>query len=137
MASCVRVTEPQSEQILHEEDVRLLMTLMQSFSDRWRDIGMELGFTQPELNQIGKNPMLLTTAPKSFMTELLSQWVQWPTKDHPKVPTLGALCDTLRSSLVRLGSLAETVEGEMKCSTTGTGKEHNYIPSSNLLCCGY
>ena len=80
---------------------------------------MELGFTPPELNQIRKNLILLTTAPKSFLTELLSQWIQWPTVDHPTKPTLEALCEALRSSLVGLGQLAGEVEREMRRSTTG------------------
>ena len=59
------------------------------------------------------------SAPASFLRELLSQWVQWPTADHPTKPTLGALCETLRSSPVGLGSLAEKVDREMKCLTPG------------------
>ena len=77
-------------------------------------IGLGLEFTQPELNQISSNPSLFMSAPTSFLTELLSQWVQWLTVDHPTKPTLRALCETLRSSLVGLGSLAEKVEREMK-----------------------
>ena len=118
MASYVPVNGEQIR-VLHKEDVYQLMTLMQSFSDHWLEIGMALGFTPSELNQIRKNPMLLTAAPKSFLTELLSQWVQWPTVDHPHKPTLEALCKALCSSLVGLGSLAEEVEREMKHSTTG------------------
>ena len=71
---------------------------------------MGLGFIQPELNQIGAMPSLFTTAPKSYLTELLSQWVQWPTVKHPTKPTLSTLCEALRSSSVGLGSLAEQVE---------------------------
>ena len=118
MASYVPVSD-ENIRVLHEDDVCQLVTLMQSFSDHWWEIGMELGFTPPELNQIRKNPMLHTTGLRSFLTELLSQWVQWPTKDHPHKPTLGALCEALRSSLVGLGQLAEKVEREMKYSTTG------------------
>ena len=57
-------------------------------------------------------PSLFNTAPKSYLTELLSQWVQWPTTKHPTKPTLGAFCSTLRN-LVELGSLAEKVETGM------------------------
>ena len=56
------------------------------------------------------------SGPTSFLRELLSLWVQWPIVNHPTKPTLGALCDTLCSSLVGLGQLAETVERELKCS---------------------
>ena len=56
-------------------------------------------------------------APTSFLQELLSQWVQWPTASHPTKPTLEALCAVLRSSLVGLGSLADKVNEEMRQST--------------------
>ena len=108
-----------SEQVLTERDVIALLNLIHNFSDKWNEIGLGLGFTPPELNQIISNPSLFMSAPTSFLTKLLSQWVQWPTMDHPIKPTLCALCETLRSSLVGLGSLAEKVEREMKCSMAG------------------
>jgi hypothetical protein len=55
-------------------------------------------------------PYVATPLPVSYLQELLSQWVQWPTEEHQNNPTLGAL----RSSLVGLGGLAEKVEKEMK-----------------------
>ena len=97
------------------------MDLLHNFSDKWNEIGLILGFTQPELNQIKNNPSLFMSAPASFLRELLSQWVQWPTVDHVTKPTLEALCNVLRSSPVRLGSLAEKVEREMTCSKIGKG----------------
>lgn len=65
--------------------------------------------------------MFIMAGPTSFLTELLSQWVQWPTEKHPVKPTLNALCMTLRSSPVGLRSLANQVEMEMKHSSTGKG----------------
>jgi hypothetical protein len=62
---------------------------------------------------------LLTGAPVSYLQELLSQWVQWPTEEHQNNPTLGALCTALRSSLVGLGGLAEDIEKEMKQCAKG------------------
>ena len=60
---------------------------------------------------------LLVGAPVSYLQELLSQWVQWPTTEHPSNPTLEALCAALRSPLVGLGSLAKEVEKEIKPRT--------------------
>ena len=108
-----------AEHILTERDVVALLNLVHNFSDKWREIGLGLGFAPSELNQISSNPSLFMTAPASFQTQLLSQWVQWPTVNHPTKPTLRALSETLRSSRVGLGSLAEKVEREIKCSTTG------------------
>lgn len=112
----------QSKQVLTEKNVISILNLVRDFSDKWYDIGLGLGFAPSELNQISSNPSLFMSAPTSFLTKLLSQWVQWPTISHPEKPTLDALCETLCSSLVGLGSLAEKVEREMKCSKTG--KEH-------------
>ena len=108
-----------SEQVLTDRDVGTLLNLIHNFSDKWDRIGLGLGFLQPELNQIVNNPLLfMLGAPASFLRELLSQWVQWPTVNHPIQPTLRALCEALRSSLVGLGCLAKEVEREMACSTT-------------------
>ena len=104
---------------LSEKDLVHLMRLLQSYSCKWNPIGLSLGFIQPELKTISGMLALLTGAPVSYLQELLSQWVQWPTADHPSHPTLGALCTALRSSLVGLGSLAEEVEKEMKQCATG------------------
>ena len=89
------------------------MPLLQSYSYRWNPIGLNLGFTPHELVQISSMVRLLPGAPGSYLQELLSQWVQWPTTDHPSHSTVRALCTALRSSLVGLDSLAEEVEKEM------------------------
>ena len=117
MYFCSTVSSVEAEQVLTETDVVVLMNLIHNFSDKWHEIGLGLGFAPSELNLISRNPSLFMSAPASFLTQLLSQWVQWPSVNHRTKPTLGALCETLRSSLVRLGSLAEEVEREMKCST--------------------
>lgn len=98
----------------------MLMNRIHNFSHKWRDIGLGLGFFPSELDQISCNPSLFmsTSAPTSYMTRLLSQWVQWPTENHPTRPTLRALCEALRSAIVGLGSLAEELEREVMCSAT-------------------
>ena len=122
MYFCSTTLGVSAEQVLTEGDVVTLMKLVHNFSDKWHDIGLGLEFAPSELNQISSNLSLFMSAPASFLTQLLSQWVQWPTVTHPTKPTLGALCETLRSSPVGLGSLAEKVEKKMKCSTTGKGQ---------------
>ena len=101
-----------SEWVLKEEHLTALLSYVEDFSHKWYSIGMGLGFTTPELDHIKAMPSLLMTAPKSYLIELLSQWVQWPTKKHPTKPTLGAFCLTLHN-YVNLGSLAETVRTGM------------------------
>lgn len=108
-----------AERTLTENDVFALLNLMRNFSDKWYDIGIGLGFAPSELNQIRSKPSLFMEAPVSFLTQLLSQWVQWPTARNHSKPTVRLLCAALRSSLIGLGALAESVEAEMKPSTTG------------------
>ena len=112
---------------LSEKDLAHLMRLLQSYSYKWNPIGLSLGFTPHELYNISCMVTLLTGAPVSYLQELLSQWVQWPTEEHQNNPTLGALCTALRSSLVGLGSLAEEVEKEMKQYAIGKKMHQNLI----------
>ena len=108
-----------AERTLTEDDIATLLNLMHNFSDKWHNIGIGLGFAPSELNQIQSKPSLFMEAPLSFFKQLLRQWVQWPTVRHHSKPTVRLLCETLRSSFVGLGALAEQVEAEMKSSTTG------------------
>ena len=124
---------------MSEQDLIHLMRLLQNYSYKWNPIGLTLGFTQHELNTIFGMLKLLVGAPVSYLQELLSQWVQWPTEEHQKYPTLGALCTALRSSLVGLGSLAKEVEKEMKQYTAGkqVSPSRSVVLGrvSNIVCC--
>ena len=114
---------------LSEKDLVHLMRLLRNYSTKWEMIGLSLGFIQRELSIISGMPKLFAGAPVSYLQELLSQWVQWPTADHPSHPTLGALCTALRSSLVGLGTLAEEVEKKMKQCAAGKKTHHYHLPS--------
>ena len=105
--------------MLTERDIATLLNLIHNFSDKWNEIGLGLGFVPSELRQISSNLSLFMSAPASFLRTLLCQWIQWPTKEHPTKPTLEALCEALRGSLVGLGRLAEQVERELKCFNDG------------------
>ena len=102
--------------VLSDKDVGKLLTLMNDFSYKWEEIGVALGFIVPELKLISGNPLLLSDAPTSYLREVLSQWVQWPTAKHSTDPTLAALYEALRGPLVGLGQLAEKVKREFKMS---------------------
>ena len=47
----------------------------------WRQIGMHLGFRSGELDNIQNNPFLLSQAPTSWVSAMLSQWLQWAPGD--------------------------------------------------------
>ena len=100
--------------MLSGKDIVNLMKLLHNYSYKWSPIGLSLGFTQHELNTISSMSRLFHGAPVSYLQELLSQWVQWPTTEHLNYPTLEALCAALQSPLVGLGSLALEVDKEMK-----------------------
>ena len=105
--------------LTEQEVAKLLELIHTSSSHKWDMIGLKIGFTFSELENIRSIPMLLLSAPTSYLKELLSRWVRWPSPIHPTKPTLRALCTSLRSSLVGLGSLADKVEREMTQAITG------------------
>ena len=106
---------------LTDKEFAKLLELIHTFSSKWELIGVLLGFAPSELENIKSMPSLFMSAPTSYLKELLSQWVQWPTLSHPTRPTLRVLCVSLRSSIVGLGALADEVEREMMQSITGKG----------------
>lgn len=75
----------------------------------WRDIGKELGFKEGEMNNVQSNQMLLMQSPpKSYLREMLTQWLQWAPGDR-RGSTGYATKESLRAALLRanLGQLAE------------------------------
>ena len=76
-------------------------------SHKWKEIGLALNFLDGELKGIEHSFPRATT--QQLLTELLSQWTQWPTAEHPDVPTMEVLCDALRSGLVGQGALANDI----------------------------
>ena len=68
----------------------------------------ELGF-KGEMNNVQSDPMLLTqSAPKGYLREMLSQWLQWAPGDG-RGSTGYASKESLQASLLRanLGQLAQ------------------------------
>ena len=117
----VSATTDKLDMRLTEEEVAKLLELIHTFSYKWDMIGLKIGFTISELENIKSMPSLFMSAPMSYLKELLRRWVQWPTLRHPTRPTLRVLCTSLRSSLVCLGSLADEVEREITQAITGKG----------------
>ena len=89
---------------MKSEDINFLMAYLHRYAYKWRDIGASLNFQHGDLENIScSNPGATT---QQLLTELLSQWSQWPTADHSDVPTMERLRDALRSGLVGLGAQA-------------------------------
>ena len=58
----------------------LLQQLTEDASN-WREIGTHLGFRSGELDNIQSNPLLLSNAPTSWLSTMLTQWLQWAPGD--------------------------------------------------------
>ena len=85
------VTNGTTSTDLSERDIAELLNLLQIYSSKWCDIGLSLGFLSPELDTISSMSKLFSGAPTSYLQEILSQWIQWPTVNHPTRPTLETL----------------------------------------------
>jgi hypothetical protein len=94
---------------LGDDDHSGIYNKLKDKAAKWRDIGKELGFKEGEMNSIQSDPMLLTqSAPKSYLREMLSQWLQWAPGDG-RGSTGYASKESLRAALLRanLGQLAQ------------------------------
>ena len=102
----------------YSDDTRLtninhddVYTKLQAHASKWREIGGALGFSQPEMDTIQSNPMLLIESPpppKSYLRELLNQWLEWAPRDA-RGSTGVATKQSLQTALlkVNLGQLAQ------------------------------
>lgn len=68
---------------LNDGDHREIYVKLESHAAEWRDIGKSLGFSEQEMNTIQSNPILVIQgAPKSYLRELLTQYLQWGPGDQ-------------------------------------------------------
>ena len=94
---------------LSDRDHRHIYYKLELQASRWRDIGSALGFLEGEMENIQSNPMLLTQSPpKSWLREMLTQWLQWAPGDG-RGSSGFATRSSLRAALlkVNLGQLAQ------------------------------
>ena len=49
---------------------------------KWREIGTYLGFRQPELNLIQSSPANFMGAPGSWLSAMLTEWLEWKPGDQ-------------------------------------------------------
>ena len=79
---------------LFVRDLPKIQEVLHSYSHKWSDIGLGLGFTNPQLTTIQSMPLLLSNAPSSYLREMLTQWLQWAPGDaagHEGYATLESL----------------------------------------------
>ena len=88
----IRITEQQHS---------ILLEQLTKHSTKWRAIGLPLGFLPTELDNIRDRPLLLSNAPTSWLSAMLSEWLQWAPGDSrgsTSFATLEGLKDALREA---------------------------------------
>lgn len=96
----------ESQTPLNEENHSTLLKQLQKHSVNWREIGSYLGFRPSELDEIHARPLLFPTAPLSWLSAMLAQWLQWSPGDG-RGSTKFALLEDLKAALCKVG-LTET-----------------------------
>ena len=99
---------------LSEQSHSQLYQELAKHSPMWRDIGTYLGFHQSELEEIQARPLLLNTAPKSWLSAMLAEWLQWEPGDE-RGSTKAATIEELRGALDKAG-LAAAAQSIMACT---------------------
>ena len=99
-------------QRLYDYDLSSIIDKIGIHSNKWEEIGVHLGFKHGDLDSIKGNPISLSTAPGSFLRDMLAEWLQWAPSDghgHSGYATVQALQVALRKA--KLGVVAEGFDG--------------------------
>ena len=108
---------------LNEHNHSVLFEQLQTHSAKWREIGSSLGFRPSELDEIQARPLLLTGAPKSFLSAMLADWLQWVPGDSQGSTSFATLED-LKAALNQAGLGAAAynlgIEGQQTPHPAGT-----------------
>lgn len=67
---------------ISDEELSRVCVILGPYAHKWKQIGLSLGFTRPELSNIEVKPALFSTAPQSYMHAMLSDWQQWSPGDY-------------------------------------------------------
>ena len=116
----VEEREPKSKPTkLSNKNYLVLYTKLHKYSAEWREIGTHLGFDPHELNEIKAKPLLLSNAPKSWLGEMLADWLQWVPGDQ-RGSTRDATLEGLRGALNKadLPEAAQSITTEILKPTT-------------------
>ena len=94
----------QDDQLSH------LVVILESCSAKWKEIGVHLSFHMGELENIEAKPHLMMSAPRSYLNDMLTQWLHWGPRDRRG--SVGfATREELRRALRKagLGALSENL----------------------------
>ena len=79
--SCNFADQPASSRLNSSQHHTPLLKQLQNHATHWRDIGTKLGFVQGELDNIEGSTVSTTCRPKSYLSTLLTQWLEWAPGD--------------------------------------------------------
>ena len=78
-----------------------LFQFLTKHSPNWREIGLHLGFHSYELENIQARPPLWNTAPNSWLSAMLAEWLEWAPGDgrgSTSIVTMEALREALNKA---------------------------------------
>ena len=84
-------TDSAEETRLTDRHHGVLLEQLSQHAAKWREIGGRLHFTQGELDNIQTNVLLSTGSPGSWLSAMLSQWLQWAPGDARKSTNFASL----------------------------------------------
>ena len=88
----------------------ILLNKLSIHSSKWEVIGSNLGFQQGELENIRYAPLLLASAPRSWLSAMLATWLEWAPNDKRESGQYATL-EALKAAVSKagLGSTAESL----------------------------
>lgn len=101
-SSCTIHTPAASHTKLYGHHLSIIYEQLYPHSARWQDIGIRLQFTLPELNAIQAAPAHHSTAPSSYMSDMLCKWLQWAPGDA-RGSTYYATLKSLKTAMDKAG----------------------------------
>ena len=94
-----------TEYYFTQDDLSVILLILEKHAPQWREIGAGLKFTEYELDNIENMPLLLSSAPKSWLRTMLSKWLQWVPGDN-RGSTSFATLEALKGALSEAGLAA-------------------------------
>ena len=79
-----------------------LLQQLSQHAAKWRELGTYLGFKPGELDNIQDRPSLFSKGPTSWLSVLLSEWLQWAPGDGRQSTSFATL-EGLKAALGRAG----------------------------------
>ena len=76
-------------------DLIFLMEQLRPVTSCWKFLGLLLGLTMGELDEIEGMPLLIPGGTAAFLQEMLYRWLKRAPPSHP-FPILAKLCEALR-----------------------------------------